>query len=225
LKSEIEKGAFREDLYYRLNVVNIHVPPLRERKDDIPLLAGAFLREFAEENGKTIEGFDNKVRAAFFAYEWPGNVRELRNCVESAVVMARGNTITSADLPPGVRDAQEDRTIRVPPGSSLAEAEKILIRETLAAQGGNKSRTAEILESAGRPCTRNYRNTESRAGRPKDDLGLFESQLKGGKGLGGLGRDVLVGIRLGGLQGRKKHGLPRASSGLQDRLLQVLVGP
>jgi len=145
LKAEIEKGAFREDLYYRLNVVNIHVPPLRERKDDIPLLAGAFLREFSEENGKNIDGFDNKVRAAFFAYEWPGNVRELRNCAESAVVMARGSQITPEDLPPGVRDAQEEKTIRIPPGSSLAQAEKILIRDTLAAQGGNKSRTAEVL--------------------------------------------------------------------------------
>ncbi len=145
LKSEIEKGGFREDLYYRLNVVNIHVPPLRERKDDIPLLAGAFLREFCDENGKSLEGFDTKVRAAFFAYGWPGNVRELRNCVESAVVMARGSLVTLEDLPPGIRDAQEDDTVRIPSGSSLADAEKILIRETLAAQGGNKSRTAEIL--------------------------------------------------------------------------------
>ncbi len=145
LKAEIERGSFREDLYYRLNVVNIHVPPLRERKDDIPLLAGAFLREFSEENGKSLEGFDTKVRAAFFAYTWPGNVRELRNCVESSVVLARGSLVTLEDLPPGIREAQEDDTIRVPSGSSLAEAEKILIRETLAAQGGNKSRTAEIL--------------------------------------------------------------------------------
>ena len=145
LKAEIERGSFREDLYYRLNVVNIHVPPLRERKDDIPLLAGAFLREFSEENGKSLEGFDTKVRAAFFAYPWPGNVRELRNCVESSVVLARGGLVTLEDLPPGIREAQEDDTIRIPPGSSLADAEKILIRETLAAQGGNKSRTAEIL--------------------------------------------------------------------------------
>lgn len=145
LKAEIEKGNFREDLYYRLNVVNIHVPPLRERKDDIPLLAASFLREFSEENGKHVTGFDNKVRAAFFSYGWPGNVRELRNCVESAVVMAQGSVITLEDLPPGVRDAQEERAIRVPSGSSLADAEKLLIRETLAAQGGNKSRTAEIL--------------------------------------------------------------------------------
>jgi putative PEP-CTERM system response regulator len=145
LKKEIAEGRFREDLYYRLNVVNIHVPPLRERRDDIPILAMSFLQEFARENAKPIEGFEPKARQALYAYPWPGNVRELRNCVESAVVMARGNLIGIEDLPPGVRSSSEERDIRVPSGSSLAETEKILIRETLAAQGGNKSRTAEIL--------------------------------------------------------------------------------
>ncbi|MBL8965591.1 MAG: sigma-54-dependent Fis family transcriptional regulator [Spirochaetaceae bacterium] len=145
LKKEIAEGRFREDLYYRLNVVNIHVPPLRERRDDIPLLAMSFLREFAEENGKRVEGLDPKARSALYAYDWPGNVRELRNCVESAVVMARGPLLTPDDLPPTLRAAGESHDVRVPAGSSLAEAEKILIAETLAAQGGNKSRTAEIL--------------------------------------------------------------------------------
>ena len=145
LKEEIAKGAFREDLYYRLNVVNIHVPPLRERKDDIPLLAGAFLREFAEDNGKPVVGFDPKARAALYAYGWPGNVRELRNCVESAVVMASGDLVTLDDLPPGVSSSAEESVIRIRPGSSLAEVERVVIKETLAAQGGNKSRTAEIL--------------------------------------------------------------------------------
>lgn len=145
LKEEIASGAFREDLYYRLNVVNIHVPPLRERKDDIPLLAGAFLKEFATDNGKPIEGLDPKARAALYAYSWPGNVRELRNCIESAVVMAQGGLVTIDDLPPGISAGAESSVIRIPPGSSLADAERILIRETLAAQGGNKSRTAEIL--------------------------------------------------------------------------------
>ncbi|HRY72928.1 MAG TPA: sigma 54-interacting transcriptional regulator, partial [Spirochaetia bacterium] len=145
LKKEIAEGRFREDLYYRLNVVNIHVPPLRERRDDIPLLAMAFLKEFAGENGKSVEGFDPKARSALYAYGWPGNVRELRNCVESAVVMARGGLVGLDDLPPTLRSSGEDRDIRVPAGSSLAEAEKILIRETLAAQNGNKSRSAEIL--------------------------------------------------------------------------------
>ena len=145
LKKEIAAGTFREDLYYRLNVVNIHVPPLRERKDDIPLLAGAFLKEFADDNGKSLDGFDTKARAALYAYPWPGNVRELRNCIESAVVMASSGLVTLEDLPPGVGMSAADSDMRVPPGSSLADAERILIRETLAAQGGNKSRTAEIL--------------------------------------------------------------------------------
>jgi DNA-binding NtrC family response regulator len=126
-------------------VVNIHVPPLRDRKDDIPLLAGAFLREFADDNGKAITGFDPKAGAALYAYSWPGNIRELRNCIESALVMASGNLVTVDDLPPSVRVNAEESVIRVPPGSSLAETERILIRETLAAQAGNKSRTAEIL--------------------------------------------------------------------------------
>jgi DNA-binding NtrC family response regulator len=145
LKKEIAEGRFREDLYYRLNVVNIHVPPLRDRRDDIPLLAMAFLKEFTQENGKHLEGFDPKARSALYAYAWPGNIRELRNCVESAVVMARGGVIGLDDLPPSMRASGEERDIRVPAGASLGEAEKIMIRETLAAQNGNKSRTAEIL--------------------------------------------------------------------------------
>ncbi len=146
LKAEIEKGTFREDLYYRLNVVNLHVPPLRERKDDIPLLATAFLKEFAQENGKPIEALDNRARAALYAYDWPGNVRELRNCLESAVVMAKGRLITVDDLPPTIRNSSEAGWIRLPMGIPLEEAEKIIIRDTLSAQRGNKSRTAEVLQ-------------------------------------------------------------------------------
>jgi DNA-binding NtrC family response regulator len=145
LKAEIEKGNFREDLYFRLNVVNIHVPPLRERKDDIPLLLTAFLKEFAGENSKTIEGVSEKARAALYAYDWPGNVRELRNCVESAVVMTRGPLIDTEDLPPTLRQGNDDSWIRIPLGSSLEEAEKIVIRDTLSTQQGTKSKTADIL--------------------------------------------------------------------------------
>jgi DNA-binding NtrC family response regulator len=145
LKREVAEGRFREDLFYRLNVVGIHVPPLRERRDDIPLLAMAFLREFAGENGKRIEGFDPKARQALYAYPWPGNVRELRNCVESAVVMTRESLVGIEDLPPNVRSSGEERDVRIPAGSTIADAEKILIRETLASLGGNKSRTAETL--------------------------------------------------------------------------------
>ncbi|MDR1986446.1 MAG: sigma-54 dependent transcriptional regulator [Treponema sp.] len=145
LKGEIEKGNFREDLYFRLNVVNILVPPLRERKDDLPLLITAFLKEFAGENGKTVDTIDEKARAAIYAYDWPGNVRELRNCMESAVVMAKGPVITEDDLPPTLRRKSEEGWIRIPLGTSLEDAEKIIIRDTLTFFQGNKSKTAEIL--------------------------------------------------------------------------------
>ncbi len=145
LKAEIEKGNFREDLYYRLNVVNIHIPPLRERKEDIPLLVSAFIREFAHENNKSVEGIDPKARAALYNYAWPGNIRELRNVIESAVVMCKGNIITTEDLSPSVTSEPENNYIRIPMGSTLAEAEQEIIRSTLNQQNGNKSRTAEVL--------------------------------------------------------------------------------
>ena len=146
LKAEIAEGKFREDLYYRLNVVNIHVPPLRERREDIPLLAATFLHEFSRENDKQVEGFDPRSRQALYAYDWPGNVRELRNCIESAVVMSSGKFVTIDDLPPGPRSAQEKKEIHLPAFCSIEEAEKIIIAETLAMLGGNKTKTAEVLK-------------------------------------------------------------------------------
>jgi len=146
LKAEITEGRFREDLYYRLNVVNIHVPPLRDRREDIPLLAATFLHEFSQENGKQIEGFDPRARQSLYAYDWPGNVRELRNCIESAVVMASGKFVTLDDLPPGPRSAQEKKEIHLPVFCTIEEAEKIIITETLAMLGGNKTKTAEVLK-------------------------------------------------------------------------------
>jgi DNA-binding NtrC family response regulator len=145
LKAEIEKGAFREDLYYRLNVVNISVPPLRERKDDLPLLITAFLREFAAENGKQVTGISDRARSRLYSYDWPGNVRELRNCMESAVVMAKGNAITEEDLPPSLRQENDEGWIRIPLGTSLEDSEKIIIRDTLSFFKSNKSKTAKAL--------------------------------------------------------------------------------
>ncbi|MBN2510697.1 MAG: sigma-54-dependent Fis family transcriptional regulator [Spirochaetales bacterium] len=145
LKKEIEDGNFREDLFYRLNVVNIHVPPLRERKEDIPLLASSFLKEFAEENGKPVEGIDQKANIALYGYGWPGNIRELRNCMESAVVMCKTNIVHLEDLPPSVALSSEEDTIRLNAGISLAEAERIIIESTLSYCNGNKSKTAEVL--------------------------------------------------------------------------------
>ena len=145
LKEEIEQGNFRDDLYYRLNVVNIHVPPLRERKEDIPLLSTAFLKEFAEENDRVIEGFDSKARNSIYNYSWPGNVRELRNCIESAVVMSKGTIITQEDLPPTVRAATDMEDIKISIGTTIAHAEKQIIESTLHFNNGNKSKTAEVL--------------------------------------------------------------------------------
>ncbi len=145
LEAEIKAGRFREDLYYRLNVIHIHVPPLRERKSDIPLLAQAFLAEFCRENSKEIRGFDSRAKAALSRYDWPGNIRELRNCVESAVVMCSEKEIGLEDLPPQVAQTSADMGILVPLGITLEESEKIIIRQNLAANRNNRTKTAEIL--------------------------------------------------------------------------------
>jgi len=145
LKEAITQGSFREDLYYRLNVVNIHIPPLRDRKEDIPLLAATFVKEFAQENEKQVDGIDPKARSLLYNYSWPGNVRELRNCLESAVVMSKGSVIATEDLPPSIVIDSESNHVRIQLGATMQDAEKEIIRANLAAQNGNKSRTAEIL--------------------------------------------------------------------------------
>ena len=145
LEEEIKKGNFREDLYYRLNVVNINVPPLRERKDDIPIMVNNFIRKFSKENNKNITTVDTKAKNALYSYDWPGNIRELRNCIEGAVVIAEGSTLRLEDLPPAVRKSQENSSISIPAGTDMDTAEKIIIRETLLFCQGNKSKTAQVL--------------------------------------------------------------------------------
>ena len=145
METEVKEGRFREDLYYRLNVVHIAVPPLRDRRDDIPLLLNAFLKEFARENGKDVTGIDSRARALLYKYDWPGNIRELRNCIESAVVMCGGKEITPEDLPPTVSASTAAPSITIPVGTTLDDAEKAIICENLAANKGNKSKTADIL--------------------------------------------------------------------------------
>ena len=145
LEKEVAEGRFREDLFYRLNVIRIQMPSLRERKDDIPLLMHSFLKEFAEENNKQIKGFDSKSKAAMVKYSWPGNIRELRNCVESAVVMCNGDEIKIEDLPHTLQKTSEEKSIIIPMGITLEEAEMIIINENLAFNNGNKSKTADVL--------------------------------------------------------------------------------
>ena len=148
LKERVKEGKFREDFYYRLAVVEIPVPPLRERKDDIELLSLSFVKQFAEENRKTIDGISLAARKALYNYSWPGNIRELKNCMEAAVVMAKGKTIELDDLSSDVRGAMKDKekSVVLSLPITLEEAEKKLILETIAFCGGNKSKASKTLE-------------------------------------------------------------------------------
>ena len=174
LEKEVAAGTFRSDLYYRLNVVHIHVPPLRERKEDIPLLIAAFIKEFTEENAKQVTAIEPKARAALYAYDWPGNIRQLRNCLESAVVMSSDDTIRLSDLPEPVREAEQTSSIRIQIGTPLAEAERHIILETLAAYNGNKSKTADVL-GIGRKTL--HRKLDDFAAHATDTAGSDESTV------------------------------------------------
>ena len=146
LEEEVKKGNFREDLYYRLNVVHIEVPPLRERKEDIPLLLNSFLNEFNSENSKSIEGFTPQARKLLCSYSWPGNIRQLRNSIESAVVLARGKLIDVEDLPEQVVSHENESELSIKVGLSLDEAERMFIISTLDYCGGNKTKASEMLK-------------------------------------------------------------------------------
>ena len=134
LAPEVAAGKFREDLYYRLNVVNIEMPPLRARPSDLLPLATHFLQRFAKENGKRIEGFADDAVERITGYRWPGNVRELENVIERAVVLCDGPKLTAKHLPAGV-GAPSRGGMRIP-GSTMAEIERHAIVTTLEACGG-----------------------------------------------------------------------------------------
>ncbi|OGP56331.1 MAG: two-component system response regulator [Deltaproteobacteria bacterium RBG_13_52_11] len=144
LEEEVRQGRFREDLYYRINVVPITIPPLRDRKEDIPLLAEHFLRIYSGKNRRVIKGFEPKVMGAFIHYSWPGNVREIENIVERTVIMSKGDIITLDDLPPAIAGAQQDEG-RTPFPTSLRDVERATIVMTLHQTGGNRTRAAAIL--------------------------------------------------------------------------------
>jgi two-component system response regulator HydG len=144
LHDDVRSGRFRDDLLYRLDVLRIHVPPLRERVQDIPLLAAYFLQKATATEGRPLRRFSDEALAAMCAHPWPGNVRELENAVERAVVMARGDTIGLTDLPPLLVPPAADGPPLVP-GASLAEVERFTILRTLEHTGGNKAEAARIL--------------------------------------------------------------------------------
>ncbi|MCB9584085.1 MAG: sigma-54-dependent Fis family transcriptional regulator [Polyangiaceae bacterium] len=146
LKALVSDGKFREDLYYRLNVVRLDVPPLRARPSDILLLAEHFLRRFAEENERHVAAFDEAARRVLVDYPWPGNVRELENAIEQAVVLAEGDTLSATDLPLSLPNTQDNALKLMIPGVTMAEIERYAILQTLKAVDGSTSRAARVLD-------------------------------------------------------------------------------
>ncbi len=144
LPQMVAEGRFREDLYYRLNVINLEMPALRARQADVPLLAMHFLRKYGAENGKQLRGFTSEALEHLAAYNWPGNVRELENVVERAVVMAKSEEVTIGDLPPQFATAKPREGILIP-GATLDEIERYAITKTLESTGGSTGRAAEVL--------------------------------------------------------------------------------
>jgi DNA-binding NtrC family response regulator len=145
LRTLVDDGKFREDLYFRLKVVVLDVPPLRARPSDIPLLADHFLRRYAEENGKRVHGFTSRAREALLGYPWPGNVRELQHAIEQAVVLCEKDLIGTEDLPIQPPDREAEPLGLLVPGVTLAEVERYTILKTLEAVGGSPTKAAAIL--------------------------------------------------------------------------------
>jgi two-component system, NtrC family, response regulator HydG len=148
LSEEVKHKRFREDLYYRLNVIELKLPPLRERLEDIPLLVAAFLKKFGEASGKEVKGVSEAALAMLMDYAWPGNVRELENVIERAVTLSRGERISPDDLPPAVQGARGDRRVldeAAEKSLPLQEVEKEYIKKILDKTGGNKYQAAQAL--------------------------------------------------------------------------------
>lgn len=147
LQQMVAEGSFRQDLFFRLSVVPLELPPLRERAEDIPTLAGHFLEKYSAKNRKDIRGLHPEALDALLAYAWPGNIRELENTLERAVILCLGEQITLRELPVAVRQAaaSSERPFALRPGHTLKEMEEDLIRATLARTDGNRTRAAEIL--------------------------------------------------------------------------------
>jgi two-component system response regulator AtoC len=146
LEELVKAGKFREDLFFRLRVVEIELPPLRERTGDLPLLAQSFLREFAKENGKAVNDFTADALQLLMNYPWPGNVRELRTAIEHAVVLCRGEKISARDLPPSVRGGRTTEAQLLQRNDlTVKEAEKQLVMRALKETDGNRTRAAKKI--------------------------------------------------------------------------------
>ena len=146
LVREVEEGRFREDLYWRIKVIEIYIPPLRERRDDIPLLIDHYLEVYSNKNHRPLSKVEKKAMDLLVSYDWPGNVRELKNVVESIVVLSRDDIVTVDDLPEDVRyGVSKGGPLMIPVGTSIEEVEKSLIRDTLLKVANDKKKAAKML--------------------------------------------------------------------------------
>ncbi|MFQ5827820.1 MAG: sigma-54-dependent transcriptional regulator [Candidatus Methylomirabilia bacterium] len=168
----VAEKRFREDLYYRLNVITIRVPPLRERREDIPVLAHHFLRVYAAKNNRHLDGFSEEALTRLDSYSWPGNVRELENVVERAVVLARGSIIELTDLPESVAGATPlpEGVVNIRIGTPLGEVEQRLLEETLRVTKGHKTLAAKLLGIDPKTLSRKLKQSEAEE-HPPDDAG------------------------------------------------------
>jgi len=178
LAAEVRAGRFREDLFYRLDVVTVRLPALRDRREDVPLLAASFLRAFAERNRRPVTGFTDAALSALAGHDWPGNVRELQHAIERAVVLCRGEVVGIDDLPDAVRASAPgpalppSNSLSIPLGTPLEEIERIVIRETLRHTRGDKNLAARLLGVAPRTIYRKLdRDEDGRLVDPGPDDG------------------------------------------------------
>jgi DNA-binding NtrC family response regulator len=143
----VDRGEFRQEMMYRLNVVAIEVPPLRERREDVPVLAKHFLHELCHKNGFALLHMERDLLQFLKQCDWPGNVRQLRNCIESMVVMARGGRLRLADLPRSLQPEPhgDDFNLEIPPNVTLADLEKLAVSQALKRCGGNRTYAANAL--------------------------------------------------------------------------------
>ena len=149
LDQEVEAGRFRTDLYYRLNVITLHLPPLRDRREDIPLLVAHFLRKYAQQNHKEVTAIQQQALQCLQTYDWPGNVRELENIIERAVVLAQGSTIGMTELPAHLQEKEPEivhgEHFVLPADTTLAEIERAAIAQALQRNAGNRQAAARVL--------------------------------------------------------------------------------
>ncbi|MFH1727344.1 MAG: sigma-54 dependent transcriptional regulator [Pseudomonadota bacterium] len=150
LEDSVKNGEFREDLFYRLNVINIKVPALKEHMDDIPLLVNFFIEKYSKRNDKEIHGISDEALEALQKHDWPGNIRELENIIERAVVLAKAGHLDLDDLPQSISGKDPEKVYKIPYGTPLKDIEKVVILDTLKLSGGDKNLTAKMLGVAER---------------------------------------------------------------------------